>query len=46
MVSIKSQDTDTVVMDNNNTPLLEGGHFIKNNSMWNLKHKISSPKFY
>ena len=36
----------TVVPSNRRAPLLDGGHYTKIGGMWNLKHDISSPKFY
>ena len=39
-------DPTTVVPDNMRVPPLEGGHSTKIFGMWNLKHEISSPKFY
>ena len=37
---------DTVVPDNKKYPQLEGGNSMKIGDMWNIKHDISSPKFY
>ena len=42
----KSQYPTTMVPDNKKDPPLKGGHSTKNGCMWNLKHDISSPKFY
>ena len=44
--SPKAKDPTTVDLDNNNAPLLEGGHSTKNGGMWTLKHDIISPKLY
>ena len=44
--SPKAQDTNTVVLYYKKDPPLEGGHYKKIGGMWNLKHEISSPKFY
>ena len=44
--SQKSQDPNTVVPDKNKAPPLEGVHSTKIGGIWNLKHEISSPKFY
>ena len=46
MDSPKDQDTDTVVLANNNAPPLEGGQSIKIGGMWKFKHNTSSQKFY
>ena len=42
----KPQDFGTVVHTNRKVPLLQGRHYQKIRGMWNLKHEISSPKFY
>ena len=42
----KARDPTTVVPSNKKAPPLEGGHSTKNCGMWNIKHDISSPKFY
>ena len=42
----KAQYPTTVVPANNMSPPLEGGNPTKIGGMWNLKHEISSPKFY
>ena len=42
----KSQDTTTVVPDKKKAPPLKDGYSTKNGGMCNLKHEISSPKFY
>ena len=42
----KDQDPTTVVPANKKSPQLEGGHSTKIGGIWNLKHEISSPKFY
>ena len=44
--SPKTQDPNTVVLDNKKASSLEGGHSKKIGGMWTLKHEISSPKFY
>ena len=44
--SPKPRYPNTVVPDNRRAPPLDGGHSIKIGGMWNLKHDISSPKFY
>ena len=44
--SLKSQDTTTVVPDNNSYPPLEGWNSKKTGGTWTLKHDISSPKLY
>ena len=36
----------TVVPSKRRAPPLDGGHYTKIGGMWNLKHDISSPKFY
>ena len=36
----------TVVPANRRDPPLDGGHSTKIGGMWNIKHEISSPKFY
>ena len=36
----------TVVPDNRRDPPLDVGHSTKIDGVWNLKHDISSPKFY
>ena len=40
------QYTTTVVPDNKKDPQSEGGNSTRNGVMWNLKHDISSPRFY
>ena len=37
---------NTAVPDNKRATPLEGGHYTKIGGMWNIKHKIISPKFY
>ena len=44
--STKDQDQTTLVPDTNKAPPLEGGNSKTIGGMWNLKHDISSPKFY
>ena len=44
--SPKTQDPNTVVLDNKKASSLEGGHSKTIGGMWTLKHEISSPKFY
>ena len=44
--SPKNQDPTTVSPANKRSPPLEGGYSTKISGMWNLKHDISSPKFY
>ena len=44
--ALNAHDTTTVVLANKKAPRLEGGHSTKNIGMWNLKQKMSSPKFY
>ena len=39
-------DPTTVVPTNRRDPPLEWGHSTKFGGMWNLKHEISSPKYY
>ena len=46
MGSPKSQDPNSVVPYNKKSPPLEGGDSAKIGGMWNLKHEISSSKFY
>ena len=36
----------TAVPDNRRAPPMDGRHYTKIGGMWNLKHEISSPKFY
>ena len=40
------QDPTNVVLANRRDPPLEGGHSKKIGSMWTLKQKIRSSKFY
>ena len=40
------QDPTTVVPANRRDPSFDGIHSTKIGGMWNLKHEISSPKFY
>ena len=44
--SPRAKDPNTVDLDNNNAPPLEGGHSTKNVGQWTLKHDIISPKLY
>ena len=46
MDSPKYQYPNTAVPANKKAPPAEGVHYTKNGGMWNLKHKIISPKFY
>ena len=39
-------DPTIVVLTNRRAPPFEEGHYTKIGGMWNLKHEISSPKFY
>ena len=39
-------DPTTVVPTNRSDIPLEGGQYNRIGGMWNLKHEISSPKFY
>ena len=39
-------DPTTTVQTNRRAPPLEGGHSENIGGMWNLKHEISSPRFY
>ena len=42
--SLKYQDPDSVLHNNNKYLPLEGGNYMKNGDMWNIKHDINSPK--
>ena len=42
----KPPDPTTVVLDNKRDPPMYGGQSTNNGGMWNIKHEISSPKFY
>ena len=44
--SPKPRDPTTVLPANRGSPTLDDGHSTKICGMWNLKHDISSPKFY
>ena len=44
--SPKAQGPTIVVPANRRAPPLDGGNSTKIGGMWNLKHEISSPKFY
>ena len=44
--TLNPPDLTTVVPSNRRAPPLEGGHPTKIGGMCNLKHEISSPKFY
>ena len=44
--TLTSLDPTTVVPTSRRDPPLEGWHSTKIGGMWNLKHDISSPKFY
>ena len=44
--SPKAQYPTTAVLANKKSLPLEGGNSTENGGIWDLKHKISSPKFY
>ena len=44
--STKPPDLTNIVPDNRRASPLVGGQFTEIGGMWNLKHEISSPKFY
>ena len=44
--SLEAQDVETIFLDNKKSPPLEDGHYMKIGGMRNLKHEITSPKFY
>ena len=44
--SPKTNYPTTVLLDNKESPPLEGGNYTKTGGMWNIKHDIISPKFY
>ena len=44
--STNSEEPTTVVPANMRSPKMEGGHCKKKGFTWNIKHEISSPKFY
>ena len=44
--STKPPDPTNVVPTNRRDPQLDGGQYTKIGGMWNLKHEISSTRFY
>ena len=46
MDSPKAWYPTNTILDNKKAPTLEGGYYKKIGGMWNIKHEISSPKFY
>ena len=42
----KAQDPEIVVLNKNKDPPLEDVHYMTIGGVWNIKHDISSPKFY
>ena len=46
MDSTRAQDTSTAVQAKNKAPILEGRNNNTIGGMWNMKHYISSSKFY
>ena len=44
--TLNPTDPTTVVPANRRAPPLDGGYSTKIGGMWNIKHEISSPKFY